>query len=479
MKKIFEKFLYRYISKTRNSIKVALVYPNSYYVGMSNLGFQIVYHYLNVEEEILISRFFFSNSSDNNVFSPDKKFNLKDADIILLSQSFELDLLNFIKILINNNINIYKYKRDDNSPIIGAGGIFPSINPNIYNDIVDIVYHGEIEFYLSFFINSILNIKEYDRVEFINYVNEYLSKIRNNDAFPTIDINQNSVPAHSVIITNQTSFNDMFLIEISRGCKYNCAFCLVTNIYKNFRFYDKSQIISLVKKAIKHTNKIGLISALTTEHPELLQIVNEINDLGGIVSFSSLRIDKINDDLLVLMQRNNQKTLTIAVETASEKLKAKISKQISNDKIFNLLENSLNYGFKKVKLYFIIGFKEEDIKDIDENIMLIKKIRELLIKKSKSIGYLPKIIISISPLIPKPYTKFSNINIFNIKEINYKLNYIKKKLYKLGGIEIHIESPVLSLVQSIISNGNKDTGELLIKLGKEGRSIRRLIKLIS
>ncbi len=445
---------------------------------MSNIGFQAVFNYLNNEENFLVSRFFHNYSDEKKLFSLDKHFNLNQYDIILLSQSFELDLFNFIEILIHNGINPDKNKRNRNDPFIGVGGIFPTMNPSIFLNIADVIFFGEIEPYSDFFIETINEIETKGKEHIINKVNDMFKlNLQSNNFIPIIsNITETSIPAHSVIITNNTSFEDYFLIEISRGCKFNCSFCLVSNIYKDFRFYNKKMIISLVEKALKFTNKIGLISALTTEHPEIIEIVEEINNKGGIVNFSSLRADRIDDNMLKLLQKNNQNILTIAPETASDKIKKIFGKNILNDKIFSIIENSINYDIKKIKLYFIIGFEGETEADIEANINFIKKVRKTLLNKLSKNKVMPKIIVSLSPLVPKPHTEMSNTKMLDLKEIERRINYIKKNLLHIGGIELHIESPKMSKIQYIIANGNYEIGEQIIGIINRNGNIRHLLR---
>lgn len=367
-KMIREKHLYTYPIKIKNPIKISILYPNTYFIGMSNLGFQALYHNFNMNSNYKLSRFFFDKNRENSIYSPDKEFNLNQSDIILISQSFELDIFNIFKMLINNNIEPYKSLRKQ-KPIIGIGGIFPTINPYIYKDIMDIIFKGELENYINN-IHEILNT--YHSVlnnEIVDYINENLSKFETSSVYT---INKDSIPIHSAILSNHTSFKDMLLIEISRGCKYNCSFCLVTNIYKKYRCYYIDRIIQIVKKGLYYTNKIGLVSALTTEYPQLKELVNKINKLGGTVSFSSLRVDQIDDELYNLMKINSQHTLTIAPESSSKKIKKNIGKDINNDKIFRIVEKSPKYGIKKIKIYFIIGFENETDEDIMKNIQFIK-----------------------------------------------------------------------------------------------------------
>ncbi len=377
----------------------------------------------------------------------------------------------------HNGIAPLKAQRNESDPLILAGGVFPTINPDIYYDIVDAVFFGEVEAYSEFFIQSLRRVKTDVKEKIIGDIYSYFDYRENRASLPSVpDITSDSIPAHSVIITDNTSFKDYFLVEISRGCKFNCSFCLVTNLYKDFRFYSKHQILKLVDRALKHTNKIGLVSALTTEHPELESIVSEINKKGGIVNFSSLRIDKVDDRMLRLMEINQQNTLTIAPESASKSIKKLIGKNIIEDKIFEVIQNSIDYNIKKIKIYFIIGFETEADDDIKANINFIKKVREVLVKKAGKSKTMPRIIISISPFIPKPYTEMKDVGTHTIKEIKRRVSFIKKNVLPLGGIDIHLESPKLSKIQTILSNGNKYLGQFLVKIAKEGKSLRYLLK---
>lgn len=465
--------LYNYINKQHNTIKVALIYPNTYYVGMSNLGFQSIYHYLNSENDITISRFFYDNKSINMIYSPENNFELYQADIILLSQSFELDCLNFINILSYNSIPPKKHDRKANHPLIIGGGILPTMNHLIYKDIVDSVFFGEIEPNLEFLKSMIKMTKTSHKHLITDKIKKKFGEEKLIDKLSIRNIDEYSIPVHTSIITKNTSFSNMFLIEITRGCKYACSFCLVSRLYKKFRHYHTDMILSEVKKALTYTKQIGLVSALTTEHPDLVEIVKKINEQGGIVNFSSLRIDSIDDEMLDLMRENGQNILTIAPETASKKVKKSFGKNILNDNVIDIVLRAVKKHIKKIKIYFIIGFQEETEKDIEENIKFVKQIKDSIVKMNK-LHYMPHIIINISPFVPKPFTKMETSKQLHHKEIEKRMKYMKKELLKLGGIKIHTESPKLSYIQSLISLGDSDVGEALIKMSNDKVNIRHL-----
>ncbi len=471
---IQEHFIYSYPIKYRKPLKIAVLYPNTYFIGMSNLGFQTLYHYLNLNSMLNISRFFFNEDDSKFIYSPDKKFNLDQSDIIFVSQSFELDSLNFIKILVHNKIDPFKNHRKS-YPIIIIGGVFPSINSEIYKDIVDITFKGELEVIIHDLNILLCKFTLYNKIQFIEELKTII--IKKNSKFQICNIIENSIPAHSAIISNHTTFNDTLLVEISRGCKYNCSFCLVTNLYKKFRSYNKNKILEIVRKGLKFTNKVGLVSALTTEYPDLKELILVINKIGCKVSFSSLRVDQIDDEILELLANNNQHTLTIAPETSSRKIKKNIGKNINNQKVFEIIEKSLKYGIKNIKIYFIIGFEFEDEETIDNNIEYIKKVKNVILKSPYNQGWIPHITVSISPFIPKPQTKMENVKMLDHNIIKKRIRRIKKEILPLGGITIKSESPKLSVIQSIISKGNSDVGKFLIDLAYKNENIRQLLRL--
>ncbi len=462
----------------RGNIKIAILYPNEYYLGMSNLGLQGLYYQFIQSNEFHVNRFFYSSTSLHQVYSPENHFSLNQANIILVSQSFEVDFIHLVEILHEHNIEALTENRD--WPFIGAGGAFPSLNPDFFLSVADIVFKGEFESYIEELKNFCVYLarcqanKDYLLAEadklFGDFIVHSLSKQHNEVVtFPAL-----TQPNYSHILTPHTSFANTFLLEITRGCRFNCHYCVVRGLYGKLRCFAKEDLLSMIDLGLSRTKKIGLISTLTTEHPDLKELVRYISDQGGEVGFSSLRLDQIDDELLDLIKTSNQSILTIAPEVASEKLQKKIRKQIKLEKIYDLFDRGLRLKFRKFKLYFMIGFVEEDEDDLKQMIALIKNLRAIALKHAKQLKFMPEIILSVNQFVPKPCSKLKSEPFLEQKVIEKKLKYLKKNLLPLGNISIKTDSYIDAYLQWRFGLADKKEAVKIIDFLQEGRSKKAL-----
>lgn len=439
---ITEKYIENYPA-ANHGLKIAVFYPNSYYLGMSNLGYQGLYHLLK-KTGFWVNRFFYDPDKEK-VVSPEDKFQFNDADIIFISQSYENDLINIIKAFSTKGIEHYADKRK--SPKVIIGGAFPTMNQRVFKNLADYVLTGELELYEK----QILSYCE-------DFPNSNLESLESR-----VD-NKLNQPQYTRILSPNTGFSDTFLIEITRGCRFKCSFCTVPDLFGNLRSFTKEDLFLLIDKGLEHTKKIGLVSALTTDHPDLMDIINYINNRGAEAGFSSLRIEQIDYDFLKLIKENHQNILTIAPEVASAKLKKKIKKNIKEEKLYSLIENTHILKFKKIKLYFIIGFEEEDQTDLDAIIAMIKNIRKISLSFAKENKFMPEIILSINQFIPKALSPLSNEPFIDAKIINKKIQFLKKHLMPIGNISIRTDNTVENYLQWRISQGDETLLNQLIEL---------------
>lgn len=443
-----EKFIYPLSYKGKN---VALIYPNTYYIASSNLGFQTILKLLN-NIGFTINRYFIKNKK---VFSPDSKLSLSEYNLIFVSISYENDFLNLIDILIAHNINLFSSERD--RPKIIIGGAAPTINPFLYAYIANYVFLGEgevIDEYEDIFNKSIehLILKKNDEDKIFlkrGFIYSKINKLTNNNNF-----------GHTIYLTSNTVFSNYFLVEITRGCLYNCHFCNYSTISHPYRVMNIENVYNLISKGLKYTNNIGLVSAVLPEYKFLDKIFKRF---GKDVNyhFSSLRVDSIDENFFKIIQEFNLHSLTLAPETGDDKLRKNIGKNFTNEQIFNLIRFALKNNINKFKFYFILGLEENDEDYIIEFFKLLKS------KIKKNIN----IMISINPLIPKPMAILGKNKYMSEDVYNNKLKILKKSLFKIGRIKIEFLSYKEGLIQYILSNYSKKIIPALIKYNKNNNRL--------
>ncbi len=250
---------------------------------------------------------------------------------------------------------------------------------------------------------------------------------RNGVEFPVVvqkaDLN-NEVP-HTAILTAETEFSDMFLIEISRGCSRGCRFCAARTVYRPFRYVDGKLVVELAKEGMKHTEKIGLVGTVISDHPHIDSICEELVTMGAKLSVSSFRADSASETLLRSLAVSGARTITIAPETGSEKLRELVGKGMSDADVLSVAQTAKRYGVRFIKLYFMIGIPDETEEDLPAIADLAARVGDILPAK-----------VSIKPFIPKAGTRFERKPMDTGKGLRSKVRELRKSLKEKRSVEL-------------------------------------------
>ena len=483
-------------------ISIALCYPNTYQIGMSNLGFQKIYYLLNQYNDVLCERVFLPSHEDEihfkkeniPLFSLESQTPVHNFDILAFSVTFESDYINILKILNLSHIPIRSKDRNERHPLILMGGICATFNPEPLSDFIDMFFIGEGDEAIDEFVNALREGYEFSgRKADSDSLNDFylrlsaidgiyipsayeatykssgvIEKVSPKDRFPqkvkrrwARDLNK--TPTSSKVITSNTVFGDMFLIEVERGCGKHCRFCLAGYSYRPVRNYSAEVILKEVSEGLRYKRKIGLIGSAICDSPYIDEISDGIAKMGGTISVSSLRLDRLSKKLIDLLSASGHRTATIAPEAGSERLRKIINKEMSDDEILDAVQFMASAGLTNFKLYFLIGLPTETDDDIDAIINLTKRIKHSILKIAKSKGHLGNITLSVNPFIPKPFTPYQWERMEDTKSLNNKIKKIKSGLKGVSNINIIHELPKWAFVQALLSRGDRRIGELLYK----------------
>jgi len=478
-------------SAPNQAIRVLLVYPNTREVALANLGFQQIYTLLNSIQGVECDRYALPTDwtpetemlSQKDLRSIDMNRLPADFDMIAFSISFEPDYLNAVIALKYFNIPLDRTKRDSSYPMIVAGGSAIFINPEPLANCMDVMFIGEGEGMANYFFDTLYKFE--DKNKFLEkaaslpgiYVPEfYDSQIdsgRQVGVSTTIDIpsrvtrhwvaEEESLCTHSVVHGENSTFKDMALMEVTRGCIWACRFCTAGFIYRPPRLPDLNKTYDSMMQTLggqgKTAQTIGLVGPSVTDHPQLPALAKRITDEGKTISFSSLRMETLTDELVSLILKSGQKTLTVAVDGPSERMRDVINKAATDDFIIEKCRFLTRKGILHLKIYSIIGLPHETDDDIEQFIRLIERVQEVYVDECRNHGRIGRVTISLSPLVPKPGTPFQWHPMEKVKSLKKKFSRLRKAFGKLPHLKLSFGSPNEAYLQTYLSRGDRSVHE--------------------
>lgn len=461
-------------------ISICLVYPNTYHLGMSNLGFQGVYTLLNKRDDVVCERAFLPDENDIDeykrtstpVFSFESKKPLTRFDIVAFSLSFENDYPNILKILDIAKIPFSAKERNEYHPLLIAGGVCCFFNPEPVAPVFDIVFVGEAEESLDAFVEMYKMTQGTEHKTLIKknaltmdglYVPEYYEVKYGIDGMISERVPQHGAPetikrsyqkdlstspVTTSIITPESEFSNMYLIEAMRGCPWSCRFCLVGHIYSPPRKKDFDVIAAEIEHARNMAPKIGLIGPSLADYAH----IRDVLCIEGVdFSITSLRASPRSAGLVELLR--GHKSVSIAPEAGTERMRLVVNKKVTENDILETSKLIFDAGIENLRLYFMVGLPAETDEDIAGIAGLVRKIRRLSDKGN--------IILSVSTFVPKPFTPFQWHPMDKLDAVKEKLKFIKKSLKDERGVKVFHDVPKYAHMQGLFSLGDRRVFEVL------------------
>lgn len=340
-----------------------------------------------------------------------------------------------------------------------AGGAVSFLNPAPIAPFIDFFFLGEIEPQLDNFLELLLNLKRNHAAK-----HDILTALAEADGIfvpskysstKTIKREYRSLkehyPQYSSVISPDSHFKNMFLVEAGRGCGRRCNFCAASHIYHPFRIFPSEKILTTIQTFHQHTKRIGLIGAALSDYPGLFQLCEELVSQGFELGLSSFRLDMITPAFLKILEKGKIQSLTFAPEAGTEKLRNTIHKNLTEQQILDAASAIAGSNINHIKLYFLIGLPGEQDDDIEGIVDLVRSIQRILWKKGKT-----TISISVNTFIPKPFTPFQWATMATTREIHQKRNYLEKQLQKIIGSRFTRKSAKEEILQGIFSLGSQD-----------------------
>ena len=468
--------------------KVAIVYPNTYFVGMSNLGLHIIYEEINLRSDSVCERIFLPEKKELEAYDKTKtplmsvetQRPMHQFDVVAFDVTFEMDYFHIPVMLRHGRVPIMGKDRTEFDPIVIAGGPCATFNPEPFADFIDAFIIGEGEGLVSHVLDIIRDgkMEGLDRHAILRqladisgvYVPSLYVPIYSEDGkFKGYDITEGvpkTIKRHfemltsggeTVVATNYTEFGAMYIIEVARGCGRHCRFCMAGYCFRVPRVRPLDILKEGVERAEKLGKKVGLMGAAISDYPEVDELVNYIRSKDMRYSCASLRADSLTQAVVDGLADSGQKTITIAPETGSERLRRVINKGISEEHLQNAATLSAKSGIQHMRLYIMIGLPTETDEDIEAIVGLAERTQAHMEK----VGCKGRLTLSINPFIPKPFTPFQWMAMDNQKTVEKKLQYIKKALQKNRRIEVLVESPKEAYIQGVLARGDRRLGAVI------------------
>lgn len=468
--------------------KVAIVYPNTYFVGMSNLGLHIIYEEINLHPASVCERIFLPEKKELDAYDKTKtplmsvetQRPMHQFDVVAFDVTFEMDYFHIPLMLRYGRVPMMSVDRTDFDPIVIAGGPCATFNPEPFADFIDAFIIGEGEGIVTSVLERIRKGRENSEsrektiaalasIDGVYVPALYRPLYDDNERFIGYDIAAGApkiIQRHfepltsggeTVIATNFTEFGAMYIIEVARGCGRHCRFCMAGYCFRVPRVRSLNVLKEGVDRAEKLGKKVGLMGAAISDYPEVDELVTYIRSKDMRYSCASLRADSLTQAVVDGLADSGQKTITIAPETGSERLRRVINKGISEENLRTAAQLSAKSGIQHMRLYIMIGLPTETDEDIDAIIGLAERTQAHMAE----VGCKGRLTLSINPFIPKPFTPFQWMAMDHQKSVEKKLQYIKKSLQKNRRIEVLVESPKEAYIQGVLARGDRRLGKVL------------------
>jgi len=489
-------------------LRIALAFPNTYWVGMSNLGFQTVYSLFNSHPDIVCERVFLPPkqelaellASKAPLLTLESQSPVSDFDVLAFSVSFEWDYVNVLTLMRLAGMPRYAAERSERHPLVIIGGAVTFVNPEPLAPFAEVIAAGEGEVLVPAFERAFraatgrADLLRRLAIERGFYVPAFYEPEYGSDGALSgftasgcpdlpLPIKKAAVkttealdPPATKIFTPDTEFGSRFLVEVVRGCANLCRFCWAGYNYLPVRSFPADRILQLAEQARAYSSRAGLVSIALCDHPEIDRILGRLAELGYMISPASLRLDDLTETIVQTLQRSGERSITIAPEAGSDRLRRVINKTVTNDEILDRAELIFANGIENLKLYYMIGLPTETDEDLVGIRDLTLQMRERMLKYARSKGQIGRIVGSVNPLIPKPGTAYQWLPMEDPTVTDRKIKRLRSLMAGIDNVYFNIKSERHSYYQALLSLGDRRIAPVIEAAERNGQNWRGAVE---
>lgn len=470
---------FRWRDKPASRLRAALVFPNVYHLGMSNLGFQLIWKAAHDHSRTAAERVFLPDADQGTEpLSLETGRRLRDFDLLAFALSYEQDYLNVLRMLDSGRIPRRSVDRKRGHPLLIAGGPALWGNPEPVAPFFDAIVIGDGEEVIGEILDGVLELGDGSRHALLSalsriagvYVPSLYQPILSPDGLyegldphgdaPSFvsrlwvrDVDRH--PAESVVLTPHTEFADTYLIEIARGCSRACRFCMAGFITRPVRYRQLTELVAQVDRGLELTNKIGLLSASVSDHPDLMELGDHLRGQDVRLYMSSIRADAITPQFIALLRHGGLKSLTVAPEAGSERMRSRISKHLSAEELMNCVRYAGEGGMQGIKFYVMVGLPHET----DEDVLAIVDLMAETVRVGRPLG-LRQFVIDLHPFVPKAFTPYQWEPQVSLERFEEIFEMLRRPIAKLG-VQTRFDSPAWAIVQETLARGDRRVADLM------------------
>lgn len=445
--------------------RVALVYPSPYRAAMSSLGYQTIHRILNSLPGVAADRALLPDNvqayrqTRTPLLTLEREKPVGNYPLVALSVAYELELAGVIECLALSGLPPLAADRSEEHPLVLGGGPLTFSNPVVLGPFCDAIVLGEGEEAVPQVIRLVCEHSG-PRETLLTALGRlpgcYVPAVHGDDPPTIAQAADDLLPATSVIITPETELSSMFLVEAARGCSRGCTYCVMRRSTNGgMRRVAKDRILGAIPASAP---RVGLVGAAVTDHPEITAVVRDIVDVGKGVGISSLRADRLNDELVELLARGGYRTLTVALDGASERLRILIERKTYERHLLRAAELAQRHGLRVLKIYMMLGLPDENDGDMDELVRFTLELTHIH----------PRIVLGIAPLVAKHATPLDGVPFAGVATIERRLALLRRGLG--GRAEIRPTSARWAWVEYMLAQGDRRAGLAALDAWKAGGS---------